>query len=366
MADRAPDRHDDSRAGHRPGLPAAQAPGPSQASTCPSGRRTSSIPRRRRRCTAALLLEVDPVALVRGRKGPAGEGFTLGQYVNDRPYAASSMLAVALARVFRTAMAGRCDARPELAATPLPLSPRAGPALPRRRRRWPAAVRAAGLAGDATPIPLDPPFPAGGTPATSTCAGRRLRLADALNHLYVLLPGARRREALLGVHRRGRQAGPRGRRLARRAPGTRPDHPALPGPPAATLTAALARLAEVDDTEPDDARQRHRRAGRSPTSRTARCRWPSSGAARSSPCCARPVRAGRRPGLRRGRLLARCSPTPPSPRSSAPTCRPARWSRRRASCGSTGCPSASGPGCRLFQSSLTYRDGGWPGSTPPC
>src|SRR5580658_7454224 len=49
-------------------------------------------------CTAALLLEVDPVALVRGRQGPRSEGFSLGQYVNDRPYAASSMLAVALAR----------------------------------------------------------------------------------------------------------------------------------------------------------------------------------------------------------------------------------------------------------------------------
>src|SRR5690242_18209782 len=51
------------------------------------------------RCTAALLLEVDPVALVRGRKGPSGDGFALGQYVNDRPYAASSMMSVALSKV---------------------------------------------------------------------------------------------------------------------------------------------------------------------------------------------------------------------------------------------------------------------------
>jgi hypothetical protein len=40
------------------------------------------------RCTAALLVEIDPVALVRGR-GPAGEGGQLEQYVNDRPYAAN-------------------------------------------------------------------------------------------------------------------------------------------------------------------------------------------------------------------------------------------------------------------------------------
>ena len=48
------------------------------------------------RCTAALLLDVDPVGLVRSRRGPAGEGHTLEQYVNDRPYVASSFLSVAI------------------------------------------------------------------------------------------------------------------------------------------------------------------------------------------------------------------------------------------------------------------------------
>ena len=57
------------------------------------------------RCTAALLLEVDPVALVRGKAGadprstrPEHRDGELAQYVNDRPYAASSMLAVAPTR----------------------------------------------------------------------------------------------------------------------------------------------------------------------------------------------------------------------------------------------------------------------------
>jgi hypothetical protein len=50
-------------------------------------------------CTAALLLEVDPIGLVRSGKGKATEGFTPGQYVNDRPYAASSLLAVALGKL---------------------------------------------------------------------------------------------------------------------------------------------------------------------------------------------------------------------------------------------------------------------------
>src|SRR3954452_12557516 len=52
------------------------------------------------RCTAALLLEVDPVALVRGRRGPAGEGGLFDRYVSDRPYAASSFMSVAIAEVF--------------------------------------------------------------------------------------------------------------------------------------------------------------------------------------------------------------------------------------------------------------------------
>src|SRR5437660_1184404 len=58
------------------------------------------------RCTAALLVEIDPIDLVRGTKGRTD--FALGQYVNDRPYAASSFLAVALGHVFRTAVRGDC------------------------------------------------------------------------------------------------------------------------------------------------------------------------------------------------------------------------------------------------------------------
>jgi hypothetical protein len=70
------------------------------------------------RCEAALVLDVDPVGLVRG-KGSA-EGL-LDQYVNDRPYAASSFLSVALTRALRTAMAGNAKERPDLAQTPIPL-----------------------------------------------------------------------------------------------------------------------------------------------------------------------------------------------------------------------------------------------------
>src|SRR4029077_18454872 len=75
--------------------------------------------------TAALLLDVDPVGLVRGG------GATIDQYVNDRPYVASSFLAVAIAQVFGTALAGRCERLPELAAAAIPLEARLA-ALPCR------------------------------------------------------------------------------------------------------------------------------------------------------------------------------------------------------------------------------------------
>ena len=142
------------------------------------------------RCTVALLLEVDPIALVRSGKGKAAEGFTLGQYVNDRPYAASSLLAVALGKLFRTAMLGRCDARPELAARPIALDIRV-PALPCRGGAA-LAERFFGPLGwtvDARPVPLDPEIPSwGDSRYVDLRLHGELRVADALNHLYVMLP----------------------------------------------------------------------------------------------------------------------------------------------------------------------------------
>jgi len=140
-------------------------------------------------CTAALLLEVDPIGLVRNRTFRA-DGFALGQYVNDRPYAASSLLAVAIKEVFRTALTGRCNARPELAARAIPLeltvpavACRGGDDLARR------LFEPLGWTVTARVEPLDPDRPEWGD---SRYADLRLsgtlRLAAALNHLYVLLP----------------------------------------------------------------------------------------------------------------------------------------------------------------------------------
>ena len=70
--------------------------------------------------TIALLLDIDPIDMVRGSKKLAGKGFTLGQYVNDRPYVASSFMSVALAKAFRSALNGQCNAKPELVKTQMP------------------------------------------------------------------------------------------------------------------------------------------------------------------------------------------------------------------------------------------------------
>ena len=140
------------------------------------------------RCTAALLLEIDPIALVRGRR--PNDAFALGQYVNDRPYAAASMLAVAIGKVFRTAMAGRCEARPELPGRPLPLRLHL-PAL--RSAGGAEQVRALfeplGWSVQTKAIPLDESIAEWGESryVDTTLTGTQL-LSEALTHLYVLLP----------------------------------------------------------------------------------------------------------------------------------------------------------------------------------
>lgn len=142
------------------------------------------------RCTVALLVEVDPIGLVRGRRGPAGEGRTLEHYVNDRPYAASSFLSVALADVFSTALGGRCKDRPDLVTQALPLEVaisivpcRGGESLLRR------LFEPLGYSVEATPYPLDDTHPAWGQSRYFTVKlSATKRLSELLTHLYVLIP----------------------------------------------------------------------------------------------------------------------------------------------------------------------------------
>jgi len=142
------------------------------------------------RCTAALLLDVDPVGLVRTRRGPAGEGGALEQYVNDRPYVASSFLSVAIARVLGSALAGTSKDRPELVDQPLPLLatvavlPCRGGEDFLRRLFEPLGYRV-----EAEHHPLDERFPEWGEGPYFTVKLRQdIRLRELLAHLYVLIP----------------------------------------------------------------------------------------------------------------------------------------------------------------------------------
>jgi 3' terminal RNA ribose 2'-O-methyltransferase Hen1 len=140
------------------------------------------------RCTAALLVEVDPIGLVRrGRGRPV---FALAEYVNDRPYVASSFLSTAIAKVYGTALSGRADGFDTLAATPLPLDAhlpvvgcRGGEKLARE------LFEPLGYEVTTSAISLDPTRPGWGE---SRYLDLRLRaevvLRDLLRHLYVLLP----------------------------------------------------------------------------------------------------------------------------------------------------------------------------------
>lgn len=140
-------------------------------------------------CTAALLVEINPVALVRGR-GPAGEGGQLEQYVNDRPYAANSFLSVAVGRLFTTAMSGRSKERPELAEATIPLvahlpviAARGGEDLVRR------LFEPLGYSVEMQGSQLDDQFPDWGpSPYVSLKVTGTARLQDLLTHLYVLIP----------------------------------------------------------------------------------------------------------------------------------------------------------------------------------
>ena len=142
------------------------------------------------RCTAALLLEIDPVALVRNRKGPDGDAGGLRQYVNDRPYVASSFLSVAISEVFGTALGGRSKDRPELAATPIPLQAtlavlpcRGGEALLRR------LFEPLGYTVTAVGHRLDDKFLDWGDSSYFTVTlAATCRLSDLLRHIYVLVP----------------------------------------------------------------------------------------------------------------------------------------------------------------------------------
>jgi 3' terminal RNA ribose 2'-O-methyltransferase Hen1 len=142
------------------------------------------------RCTAVLLLDVDPVGLIRGKRGPRGEGGLLQHYVSDRPYVASSFLSVAIARVFGSALKGVSKERPDLAAEPIGLEatvvavPCRGGEDFLRRLFEPLDYQV-----KAEAQPLDSKFPEWGPSRYfRVTLSTTKRLSELLGHLYVLVP----------------------------------------------------------------------------------------------------------------------------------------------------------------------------------
>src|SRR5947208_2369963 len=142
------------------------------------------------KCTAALLLDIDPIGLVRGRRSSSGDAGLLGQYVNDRPYVASSFLSVAIASVYGSAMKGYSKDRAELAETAIPLTAEI-PVVPCRGGEsfLRGLFEPLGYRVTCSRLPLDNRFPEWGESSYfSVALSSECRLKDLLTHLYVLLP----------------------------------------------------------------------------------------------------------------------------------------------------------------------------------
>lgn len=140
------------------------------------------------RCTAVVLLEIDPVKLV--RKGPVE---TIFDYVNDRPYVSSSFMCVAISRLFGTAMQGVCKDKPALLETEVPLEVTIYGLPVKARRDREELVRKMfeplGYAVELENLPLNPKFPEWGSSHYFNVTLRATKkVKDVLNHVYVLIP----------------------------------------------------------------------------------------------------------------------------------------------------------------------------------
>ena len=139
-------------------------------------------------CTACLMLDINPVELVRNRKGPTPN--LQEHYVNDRPYSSNSFLTTAISKAFGSALNGNCANRPELVAQPLPF--RVNLASVKVDGDVSLLDRLFGPLGyqiSYEQIPLDENFPAWGlSKYVNLTLTHRITLKELLTHLYTLLP----------------------------------------------------------------------------------------------------------------------------------------------------------------------------------
>ncbi|WP_212004389.1 3' terminal RNA ribose 2'-O-methyltransferase Hen1 [Chitinophaga sp. HK235] len=141
------------------------------------------------KCTAALLLDLDPVKLTR-KSGPGSNDFALEPYVNDRPYVASSFMSAAISQAFSSAMNGRCKDKPELVEIAFPfevslsvLPVNGGEPLLRN------LFEPLGYEVSVQSFPLDTQYPAWGQSRYfQVTLKHTLPLRLLLSQLYVLMP----------------------------------------------------------------------------------------------------------------------------------------------------------------------------------
>lgn len=142
-------------------------------------------------CCAALLLDVDPIALVK-KKGHSDDNFVLGQYVNDRPYVASSFLSIAIAKAFNHSLKGICKEKPELLSEPWPFEACIA-ALPCQSKTGKDLIKdllePLGYQLTIDEYPLNKMNPEWGNAQSYTVTLKKTCfLKDLLSHLYVLIP----------------------------------------------------------------------------------------------------------------------------------------------------------------------------------
>ena len=317
------------------------------------------------RCTAALLLDVDPIRLARSRAKNAPD-FSLAQYVNDRPYAASSLLGVALADVFSTARGGRCRSHQDLADSAIPLEIeipvlpcRGGPALAHR------LFEPLGWEVEAIPIPLDERFPEwGDSRYVRLRLTGQVRLADALNQLHVLLP-------VLDESKHYWQGADEVDKLLRSGGTWLATHPEQTlitqrylGRHGALTRVALARLAELGDDVEEAVEPPEDEEAAQPEEQ----RVPLNAQRRDAVLTALADLGARSVidlGCGRGELVAACSRTRRTPGWPAPTSPRGRSRSRRGGSSWTGWGTGSGTGSRSSRARSPTSTRASRGTTPP-
>lgn len=161
------------------------------------------------RVTAALLLEIDTIHLIRGNKNAVSESSPLVHYVNDKPYVCSSFMSVAIAQVYGSAMGGKCKDKPDLPSVAMPFTVKLS-SLPSRggEKILKDLFLPLGYEIEHENVPLDKKFPEWGKSAYyNVTLKKTTTLQNFLTQLYILIP----------VLDRERQ------RLAERASRTRSD-----------------------------------------------------------------------------------------------------------------------------------------------